>query len=351
MSESTPTQYHHLPQQIHTSEGKYRWGYLGTGGIAYKTAGDFKIAGINIAAVGSRHIDSAESFGKEYSVPRAHGSYEDLVNDPEVDIIYVNTLNQLHYENTLLALNAGKHVLLEKPFTLNAYQAIKLKEAAVRNNRFLMEAMWTRFLPSQVVIKNLINSGVIGKPHLVIADHTQNLPESNHRRLWDIEMGGGALLDLGIYCVSYATWMLGNTPSKVISSSIMSHTNVDQSDAIILEYLENGKVTAQASLTTSMMLSGSNVAHIFGSEGRMEIDSRFYNDTSFRTYNKAGELTGSFTQKIEGVGRQYQALEAERCLDAGLIESPVMDLESTIANMKILDQVRVNCSLKYPHEA
>ena len=350
MSETQVIHYQNLLTQVHKSLGQLRWGYIGTGNIAKSVARDFALAGIQISAVGSRNIETAESFASEFSIPHSHGSYEALVNDPEVDVVYINTLNHVHCENTLLALNAGKHVLLEKPFTLNAKEAEKLAELARSKNLFLMEAMWTRFLPGHRVIQEIIQKGTIGTPYLFIADHSQYLPEKTHNRLWDLNIGGGALLDLGIYCVSYSNWILGNHPTRVSSSAIMSHTKVDLSDVISLEYSTDNGVTAHASLTTSMAAAGPNTAAIVGSNGRIEIDSRFYNQTSFRVFDIAGNLIGSYDEKVEGFGRQYQALEVEQAITAGKPESEIMSLDATIANMKVLDQIRDNCSLKYPQE-
>lgn len=350
MSDSQVIDYKNLPSQIHSSLGELRWGYIGTGNIAKSVARDFALAGIQISAVGSRNIETAESFAREFSIPRAHGSYEALVNDPEVDVVYINTLNHVHCENTLLALNAGKHVLLEKPFTLNAGEAQQLADLARSKNLFLMEAMWTRFLPGHRVIQEIIATGTIGTPYLFTADHSQYLPEKTHNRLWDINIGGGALLDLGIYCVSYSNWILGDNPTRITSSSIISHTNVDLSDVIALEYSTDSGVKAHAALTTSMAAAGTNTAAIVGSNGRIEIDSRFYNQTSFRVYDISGNLVGRYDEKVEGFGRQYQALEVEQAIKAGKTESEIMSLDATIANMKVLDQIRDNCSLKYPQE-
>jgi len=320
-----------------------RWGFLSAGGIATAVAQDFAIAGIPIRAVGARDIAKAEAFADQFSIPNPHQGYESLVNDPEVDIVYVSTIHPCHHEHAMLALNAGKHVLLEKPFTINAREAKEIADLARSKNLFVMEAMWTRFVPSMDAIFEVINSGQLGDIQAVIADHSQHLPHV--ARMTELELGGGALLDLGIYPVSFAHRILGK-PSAITAKATLTNTKVDSMTSIIFEY----STGAQATLTTCSVAAGPVTASVLGTEGRIEIDGDFYGQATFRVINKLGEVTDSYSHKILGHGRQYQALHAEKCIAEGLISSPVMSIEETVDIMGIMDAIRAQTGVKYPTE-
>ena len=320
-----------------------RWGFLSAGGIANAVADDFRIAGITIQAVGARDLARANEFADKFAILNRHQGYEALVNDPEVDAIYVSTPHPWHHEHALLALNAGKHVLLEKPFTINAREAQEIKDLAASKRLFALEAMWTRFLPSMDAIFEVIGSGVLGEIRLVTADHSQYLPHVE--RLWDPALGGGALLDLGIYPVSFALRVLG-LPKRATARATLTGQQVDETTSIIFEY-ENG---AQAALTTCMSAAGPVTATVIGTYGRIEIDSPFYNQTSFNVYNQGGEVIQSYDEKIEGIGRQYQGLHLEKCVAEGLLESPTMSLTETVEIMQVMDALRAQIGVSYPSE-
>jgi len=320
-----------------------RWGFLSAGGIANAVADDFRIAGITIQAVGARDLARAHEFADKFAIPNRHQGYEALVNDPEVDAIYVSTPHPWHHEHALLALNAGKHVLLEKPFTINAREAQEIKDLAASKKLFALEAMWTRFLPSMDAIFEVIGSGVLGEIRLVTADHSQYLPHVE--RLWDPALGGGALLDLGIYPVSFALRVLG-LPKRATARATLTGQQVDETTSIIFEY-ENG---AQAALTTCMSAAGPVTATVIGTYGRIEIGSPFYNQTSFKVYNQGGEVIQSYDEKIEGIGRQYQGLHLEKCVAEGLLESPTMSLTETVEIMQVMDALRAQIGVSYPSE-
>jgi predicted dehydrogenase len=320
-----------------------RWGFLSAGGIATAVAKDFQIAGITIQAVGARELAKATEFAEKFDIPNVHEGYEALVNDPEVDAVYVSTPHPWHHQHALLALNAGKHVLLEKPFTINAREAEEIRALAAAKKLFVLEAMWTRFLPSMDAIFEVINSGILGEIKLVIADHSQYLPHVP--RLWEPELGGGALLDLGIYPVSFAVRVLG-LPQKVTAKAVLTGDKVDENTSIIFEY-ENG---AQATLTTCMSVAGPVNAIVVGTFGRIEIAKTFYAQTSFKVYNQGGEVIQSYGEKIEGIGRQYQGLHLEKCVAAGLIESPILSVTESVEIMKVMDELRAQIGVKYPTE-
>ena len=322
---------------------RLRWGFLSAGGIATAVADDFRIAGITIQAVGARDLTKANEFADKFGIPNRHQGYEALVNDPEVDAIYVSTPHPWHHKHALLALNAGKHVLLEKPFTINAREAQEIKDLAAAKNLFVLEAMWSRFLPSMDAIFTVIDSGILGEIKLVIADHSQYLPDV--LRLWDPDLGGGALLDLGIYPVSFAVRVLG-FPKVVLARATLTGQRVDETTSIIFEY-ESG---AQATLTTCMSAAGPVTATVMGTFGRIEIDNSFYSQTSFRVYNQGGEVIQSYDEKIAGVGRQYQGLHLEKCVAAGLRESPILSISESVEIMGLMDAIREQIGVKYPTE-
>jgi predicted dehydrogenase len=320
-----------------------RWGFLSAGGIATAVADDFRIAGITIQAVGARELAKANEFADKFGIPNRHQGYEALVNDPEVDVVYVSTPHPWHHQHTLLALNAGKHVLLEKPFTINAREAQEIKDVAASKHLFVLEAMWSRFLPSMDAIFEVINSGVLGEIRLLTADHSQYLP--NIPRLWEPELGGGALLDLGIYPVSFAVRALG-LPKSFCAKATLTGQGVDETTSLIFEY-ENG---AHAALTTCMSATGPVTATVVGTFGRIEIDNAFYNQTSFRVYNQGRELIQSYDEKIAGVGRQFQGLHLEKCVAAGLLESPILSVTESVEIMRLMDSIRAQIGVKYPTE-
>lgn len=329
-----------------------RWGFLSASAIGHTVATDFQLAGIQIQAVGARELAKANEFADKFNIPNRHEGYEALVSDPEVDIIYISTLQSLHADHALLAIRAGKHVLLEKPFTLNATQAKQIRQAAKKAGVFVMEAMWTRFLPMMTEVFKVIESGQIGAVRLAVADHSLYLPEHLVPRLWSPEAGGGALLDLGIYPVSLFARLFGKE-RRVTARGVLTESGMDLTTTAIFEYADD----AQAVMTTSMETSGSVNASIIGSKGRIEIERMFYEQSAFTVYeNDLSAAPGipsqvaKYEAKIEGRGMQYQALEVERCILAGLTESPIMTLDETVSIMETMDEIRSQTGVKYPGE-
>jgi predicted dehydrogenase len=214
---------------------KTRWGILGTGWIADLFVKDLLLTGHTVTAVGSRSQASADRFAARFGIPRAHESYESLAADPEVDVIYVATPHPMHAANAKMALTAGKHVLIEKPFTLNAGEAEEVVALADANRLVALEAMWTRFLPHMVNIRKVVASGVLGELRSIIADHTQDLPDDPAHRLNALELGGGALLDLGIYPISFAWDILGE-PQSIQATATFKTTGADAEVATLFKY-------------------------------------------------------------------------------------------------------------------
>jgi predicted dehydrogenase len=323
-----------------------RWGVLGTGLIAARFVDDLQLLPDHqVVAVGSRRASSAAEFAARFGAPQSYGSYEDLCSDPAVDVVYVATPHPFHAENALLALRAGKHVLCEKPFTVNETEAAEVIAAARDRGLFCMEAMWTRFLPHMRRIRELLDSGAVGDVRTVIADHGQRfLPPDLDSRLYAAELAGGALLDLGIYPLSFASFVTGQ-PERVTAVSDPAVTGVDAQTSILLQYQGGG----HAVLTTTLGARTPTTASVTGTEGRITIDEVWYQPTSFTFQSQSGDVQRYDEPRI-GHGLRYQADEVGRCLRGGLTESPVMPLEETLAIMATMDEIRRQIGLRYPFE-
>lgn len=310
------------------------WGLIGTGGIAATFAADLRFTDSGrAAAVGSRHVDSANRFADEFDVPNRHASYEELVADPDVDVVYVATPHPLHHANALLALRAGKPVLVEKAFTMNAAEAEELVAVARAEGLFLMEAMWTRFLPHIAEIRRLLADGALGDIVTVTADHGQWFVEDPDFRLFAPELGGGALLDLGVYPVSFASMVLGK-PDRIVSLIDPAFSGVDGQTSMLFGYA-NG---AQAVLTCTSSAKSPTRGAIVGTDARIEIDGDFYAPTSFTLISRTGERT-YFDSQTEGHGLWHEAEAVARCLREGLLESPLMPLDESVSIMQTMDAV------------
>jgi len=322
-----------------------RWGILGTGWIAGQFVSDIIASGMTVTAVGSRSQSSADAFAAEHGIPTAHPSYEALASDPEVDVIYVATPHPMHAENALLALEHGKHVLVEKAFTLNAGEAKRVVDFAAEKHLVVLEAMWARWLPHMVRLREIVAAGTIGEVRTVIADHNQKLPSDPTHRLNDPALGGGALLDLGIYPVSFAWDILGE-PTTVHAISSPTPTGVDRQTAILLGYAGG----QQAVLHTALDTAGPTTASVIGTDGWIAIDGNFYNPTTFTVYDSEGGVIEKFDGAVEQRGMQFQAWEAERLIAAGLTAGEILPPAQSVAIMETLDEVRRQIGLVYPGE-
>ena len=319
------------------------WGILGTGGIAAAMTADLQLHGHTVGAVGSRTPESAARFAAAHGIPRSHGSYEELVADDDVDVVYVATPHPQHAPNALLALEAGKHVLVEKPFTMTRAEAERIASAARQRGLVALEAMWTRWLPHIVRMHEVISDGTIGEVRTVVAHHAQRLSADPAGRMLDPALGGGALLDLGIYPVSFAWDVLG-APTTVQAASTATATGVDRQTAILLGHTGG----AQSVLTCGLDARGSNDAVVVGTEGRIELDPFFFSPTSFRVLDSEDRLIERFEATVTGRGMQYQAQAMERLIAAGGGEDPRMPLSQSVEIMGTLDAVRERIGLVYP---
>ena len=319
-----------------------RWGVIGTGGIARSFVGDCTAAGVEFVAVGSRTRASADAFAAEFDIPRAHGSYADLVADPDVDAVYVATPHSRHAEDALLAIDAGKHVLVEKAFTITAEQARRVVDAARREDVAVMEAMWTRFLPQMTMIRELIAEGRIGRPRFVEATHHQALPTDPHHRLRDPELGGGAILDLGVYPMSFVVDVLG-VPTDVVAAGTLSAEGVDTQMGIVTTH-DGG---AQSMVHFSLDVRSPNTASIIGDDGRIDIDATWYTPTTWRVRDRDGAVVEEYDSREELTGYAHEVRAFEAMIASGDHEGGAMDPEQTVAIMAVMDEARRQVGVRY----
>jgi len=324
----------------------FRWGVVGTGGIAAAFVRDLAVLPDALpVAVGSRRRETAERFAAEHGIGSAVPSYAELVARDDVDAVYVATPHPGHAEAAMLAIEAGKPVLVEKPFTINAREARVLVDTARARGVFLMEAMWTRFLPHMVRLRELIARGDLGDIRSVVAEHGQWFARDARHRLFDPGLGGGALLDLGVYPVSFASMVLG-APASVTAVSSAAFTGVDATTSVVLQY-DGG---AHATLTTSLEVAAMNAASVAGTEARVEVDPVWYRPTTLRVTARDGTVLEEFHRPVPGKGLHLEAAEVARCVREGRLESDVLPLEETVAVMATLDEVRRQIGLRYPGE-
>ena len=323
---------------------KIRWGIFGTGNIAAKFAEGLSVLpDAELVAVGSRSQAAADAFAARFNVPRRHASYAALAQDSAVDALYVATPHPFHEENTLLGLSAGKAVLCEKPFALNARQAETMIKTARAKKLLLMEAMWTRFLPPLVRLRELLANGAIGEPRLLTADFGFHA-SARQGRWFEPALGGGALLDVGVYPVSLASMVFG--PPKLVNGfADIGPTGVDEQAAIILSHPHGQLAALHAAIRTNTPQE----ATVFGTRGRIHLHAGWWKGSAMTHYLDAGGeefLEFPFT----GNGYQFEAKEFMNCLREGRTESPVMPLDETLSIMRTLDSLRAQWSLKYPME-
>lgn len=322
-----------------------RWGILGTGSIADKFAtGLQSTPDAVLAAVGSRTAEGAAKFAERFGNPRTHASYEALVNDPEVDIVYVATPHPVHHPAARLSLEAGKAVLCEKPFTVNAAQTADLITLARERRLFLMEAMWVRFLPLMKRFRELVAEGAVGEPHILFADFGFRSTGPDTHRIFDASLAGGGILDVGVYVVSLASSLFGR-PDRIAGLANIGRTGVDDQAAFVLGY-PNG---ALAQLTTAVRTNTPQEVTLMGSEGSIRIHPVWWRGTKL-TLTRPGQPEEVIELPIEGNGYNYEAAEAGRCLRAGELESPTIPLDETLAVMQTLDQIRAQWGLRFPIE-
>jgi predicted dehydrogenase len=324
---------------------KIRWGILSTGNIASKFAAGLQaLDDVELVAVGSRSQASADAFAGKFGARKGYDSYEALAADPEIDAVYIGSPHPFHTANTLLCLEAGKAVICEKPFAMNARDAKTMVDLARQKQLFLMEAMWTRYFPVMVRVRELLAQEVIGEVRMVEADFGFRTNFNPSHRLFAPELGGGALLDVGIYPTSFAYMVLGQ-PQSVTSLAHLGETGVDENSAMLFKYA-NG---ALAVLSCAVRTETPQVAIINGTKGRITVNRRWWMPRTL-TLEIYGEEEQHFDLPPVGNGYNYEAAEVGRCLRAGLLESEIMPLDETLKIMHTLDEIRAQWGLTYPME-
>ncbi|MFP6901492.1 MAG: Gfo/Idh/MocA family oxidoreductase [Opitutales bacterium] len=325
---------------------KIRWGILGSGRIAKALAHGLSVLpDAELAAVGSRSQESADAFGDRYDVPRRHPSYLALANDPEIDVIYVATPHNLHKENTLLCLEAGKPVICEKPFAVNATEAREMVGMAREREIFLMEGMWARFPPGMVKVRQLIADGTLGELRSLQADFGFRAKNRDPEgRLFNPTLAGGALLDIGIYPVSLSSMLFGK-PEEIVSTWHRGETGVDEQSA----YLFRHSGGALSVMHSSLQAETTQETVIAGTKARLRIERPCWRPQEI-VLTRNDDSEKRFSHPFEGNGFNYEAAEVMRLLRAGEKESSVMSLDESIAIMETLDAIRGQWGLRYPME-
>ncbi len=321
------------------------WGILGCGRIARKFAADLAlVSGSKLVAAGASNSQSLNAFIKDFPVEFGHVGYDALVQNNKVDVIYIATPHSHHFQHTMLCLENKKAVLCEKAFALNAYQAGKMIEEAKKQNVFLMEAFWSKFLPQFKTVKDMIADGKIGVVKSILVNFGFKPVEPIPQRIFDPELGGGSLLDIGIYNVFVALALLGK-PAEIEASITPAFTGVDEQCAILFKY-KNGAI---AQLFSSFASNLSTEADISGTDGRIRLTSRFYTPAAEIEFYPGKMDTKQIIDvpREDGFGYQYEARHVVECLEKGLTESPVVTHADTLLMMETLDEIRKIAGIKY----
>ncbi len=324
-----------------------RWGFVGPGGIARGVAADLRdhVPGGTLHAVASRSIERAQAFADAFGASRAYDSVDALLADPDVDAVYLATPHRQHHASALAAIEAGKPLLVEKAFTVTYAGSLEIVEAARARGVFVMEAMWTRVQPTVVRLRELIADGALGEVRSVRADLGLHRDFDPTHRLFDPAQGGGALLDLGVYPVSFAQMVLGGRARTVDVVGSRAPNGVDDEATVMMQF-DTGHAVASCSLRTRLP----GTAAVFGTEAWVEVPPRFHHPSSLVVHRRDGDGEAEpevLTLPATGTGYAHELLEVQRCLAAGLTESPAMTLEDTLAVMEILDRSLVSLGISY----
>ncbi|MFE9764831.1 Gfo/Idh/MocA family protein [Streptomyces sp. NPDC005808] len=327
---------------------RVRWGILATGGIAAAFTADLvDLPDAEVVAVASRTDASAKAFAERFGIPRAYGDWASLAEDADVDVVYVATPHSAHRAAAGMCLEAGRHVLCEKAFTLNSREAEELVALARRHDRFLMEAMWTYCNPLIRRLKALVEDGAVGEVRTVQADFGISGPFPPSHRLRDPAQGGGALLDLGVYPVSFAQLLLGE-PSDVVARAVLSDEGIDLQTGAVLSF-ESG---ALATVHCSLIGGTPTTASVTGSEGRIDVPNGFFSANRFVLHRDGRDPEEFTADPADGLRNslRHEAAEVMRALRAGETESPLVPLDGTLAVMRTLDAIRDRIGVRYPWE-
>ncbi len=321
---------------------KIKWGILGPGKIARKFARDIQLVGSSeIYAVASRDISRAIQFGKDFNVKKLYGSYAELMQDADVDVVYVATPHTFHFEYTMMCLQHGKHVLCEKPLGMNANEVETMIKEARKRNLFLMEGIWTRFIPATKKLLQLLDDRVIGDVIAIRADFGFKSKMDMQGRLFEKKLGGGSLLDIGIYPVYLSLLILG-MPVDIMATARMTETGVDSYCSMMLSYGNNSKASLESTLEAHTPIE----AFIYGTQGKIKLASRFHHSEKIELYEDE-DIAEVFDLKYKGNGYVHEIEEVQKCIFEGKSESPKLPLDMSLQLITILDKIRARIGLKY----
>ena len=321
---------------------KINWGIIGLGNIAHQFASDLNLLdSSNLYGVASRSLDKAKEFAIKHSSTKYYGSYEALAKDPEIDIVYIATPHTFHFENTMLCLKKGKSVLCEKPMGMNAKQVKEMIAEAKSGHLFLMEAMWTRFIPSTERVLELIESKAIGNINSIRADFGFKGDTDPNNRIYNKKLGGGSLLDVGIYPIYLSLLTLG-MPNNIKAKAQMTPTDVDSHCSMLLDYDDGSKTILESSIKSNTPIE----AHIEGANGSIKMHSPFHHSKRI-TLSQQGEINKVFEIDYKGNGYYHEIEEVTKCLSNGLLESKKMPHTSSLNLITIIDRIKQDIGLKY----
>lgn len=327
---------------------KLNWGILATGKIVEMVAKSMKFMesikenNMELLAVASRSAEKAEDFAKRHGIKRAYGSYEELVSDPDIDVVYIATPMSCHFENTKLCLNAGKHVLCEKSVTLNANEFKELMDLAKEKKLFLMEAMWMKCLPAFRKAKEWVESGKVGNIKMIKAAFSNVVPYDENDRLFIKDLGGGAILDLGVYPITFVSSFLGTHPEEMHTYSNIGRTDVDFDDSIILKYKDAYGITF-----CGFDFEDENKAIIVGDKGRIVMGNWFHCTAETTLYDDMGNVIDKQVLPFKFNGYEYEIEEVNRCIREGKLDSDIIPQSDTLDIMKIMETCLKQADVKY----
>lgn len=323
-----------------------KWGIIGAGNIASTFATALNsMEHVELSAIASRNLKKAEGFAQQFQINKAYGSYEELAKDPEIDVVYIATPHTEHKENSALCIEHKKAVLCEKPFTINKQEAESLISLAKEHQVFLMEAMWTKFLPVNAMVKTWINENKIGEVRHIRASFGYYAEFDRNSRIYNPNTAGGALLDVGVYPITYAIYLLDELPEQVVSSAVIGNSNVDEQNVISLRF-KNGVL---ADLSSAVSVDTGSDAIIIGNKGKIVIPE-FWKAEKAERYDAKGRLVETFSLSHPKNGYEYEAEEVNRCLRDGRTESSMNSLQNTLDVLNVMDQIREQWGLQYPQE-
>jgi predicted dehydrogenase len=324
---------------------RIKWGIMGTGRIAEIFTSELKnLPDAIVSAVGSRNKSKARGFAERFGIPHYFGSYDELVSGSDIDIVYIATPHSRHSENTQLALQANKHVLCEKPFSINHEEAQTMISLAKKKNRFLMDALWIRFTPLMQWVKQAIHDGLLGEPGIFSGSFGYNMEFDPESRVYKRELGGGALLDVGIYPLSTGIWLMGN-PVETVALAKLGMTGIDERTGIVMKTRDN-KIST---IYTSVINRTPGEFTVMGDKGFINVHGPWWHLDKLTIHLNSGK-SDIISFPLEERGYIYMARHVMTCLREGKTESPVVPLSETVSIMTIMDTIRKQIGLKYPME-